>query len=273
MTVRRWAVALLAVAAAGCSASTSATVPEPGVEAWQLAMPFDAYNFSPAEVMTLTVAEDLLTRDCMRGKGHGWELLPRAVESDIEPPHRRRYGVIEPQIADKYGYHSAPDRPTVAARKAKQLARAKQTADLRGAVKDCGAQAEAVLSAGTPDVDAGRFDALIRKSFEDSQRLPEVTEVFRAWSACMSGEGFTYPDPLTAITDEKWSTPTPTPQEIRAAQADVRCKAKTNLVAVWAAAETRVQNDAIAANPNDFHGLRAGKTGRLEAAKQVIARG
>ncbi|GAA0938073.1 hypothetical protein [Nonomuraea longicatena] len=57
-------------------APCSRTVPEPGAGAQRLLLLFDAYNFSPAEAMTLDVAEDLLVRDCMLRRGLAWQALP-----------------------------------------------------------------------------------------------------------------------------------------------------------------------------------------------------
>jgi hypothetical protein len=87
----------------------------------------------------------------------------------------------------------------------------------------------------------------------------------------MTGEGFDYVDPLTAITDQRWQTTEPSAQEIRAAQADVRCKKQTGLTGVWAAAETRIQNGAVRANPGKFRALKAVKDTQLANARRIIA--
>ncbi|WP_345428222.1 hypothetical protein [Actinoallomurus vinaceus] len=269
--------------AAGCStAKTTASpqgsnitaVPEPGVEARRLTVPFDTYNFSPAEATTLDSAENLLVRDCMRGRGVTWEVPPLPVDADSAPPNRRRYGVIEPRIADLFGYHMPPDGPTVTTYKARVSAWEKGlSSKAQEAEKGCSQEAEDRLSAGTPKVNESLFNQLIFKTFDDSQHDAEVVRVFRSWSGCMAGAGFHYADPLAAITDDRWSTDNPSPQEVRAAQTDVRCKTKTGLVATWAAVEQRIQSEAIRAHAKDFQALKASKVGQLEAARQVIARG
>ncbi|MFE0149078.1 hypothetical protein ACFWY5_18155 [Nonomuraea sp. NPDC059007] len=286
--LRRWSISLasafLAGAVPACSAapaapaapparSHTAAVPAPGEQARRLTLPFDAYDFSPAENMTLEVAEDLLVRDCLRARGMAWHVLPAPAGSESEPPHRRRYGVIEREIADVFGYHTPPDRPVVAARKQHDLARTAQASPtVRKAADRCLDRARDHLSAGAPNADAGFFNKTIFASFDASQRDEKVTRAFRSWSACMAGEGFPYPDPLTAITDPRWETSQPTPQEIRTAQADLSCKDKTDLVSIWAAAETRIQNDAIGRHPKKFQRLRAVKIRQLEAARRVIDR-
>ena len=89
----------------------------------------------------------------------------------------------------------------------------------------------------------------------------------------MAKAGHHYPDPLAAITDQRWQTQRRSAEEIGAAQTDVRCKETTGLVAIWAAAETRVQNTAIHAHPDKFATLKAVKTGELANARHIIARG
>jgi hypothetical protein len=89
----------------------------------RLVLPFDTYNFSPAEIMALEVADDLLVGDCMRAHGLAWQPLPVPADSESAPPHRRRYGIVESRIADAFGYHAPPQRAAVAARQAQDLAR------------------------------------------------------------------------------------------------------------------------------------------------------
>ncbi|WP_433177778.1 hypothetical protein [Actinoallomurus sp. CA-150999] len=244
------------------------------MEARRLTVPFDVYAFSPADTMTLESAEALLVRDCMRGQGMTLEVPPLPVEADSEPPNRRRYGVIEPRIADLFGYHVPPDGPSVVAYKDRTNAQDKGLSPkARYAEKGCSQKAQDSLSAGTPKVDDSLFNQLIFKTFDDSQHDGQVVQVFHSWSGCMAGAGFHYADPLAAITDDRWSTDKPSPQEIRAAQADVRCKVKTGLVATWAAAEQRIQSAAIRAHAKDFQALKANKDRQLAAARRVIARG
>ncbi|MFI9561489.1 hypothetical protein [Nonomuraea endophytica] len=227
----------------------------------------------PAEIMTLEVADDFLVRDCMRQRGFAWEALPGPAESEIAPPHRRRYGVVEPRVADVFGYHFPADRPAVAAYKSRDLkARiAGALPKVRDAARECLDQARNRLGAGIPKADGAFFNKTIFAAFDASQRDKKVTQVFRAWSACMAGEGFHYPDPLAAITDKRWSAKVPSAQEIRAAQVDVRCKAETGVVSTWAAAEERIQNDAIRTHPKKFQVLKAVKDGQLEAARRAAA--
>ncbi|MDX3101054.1 hypothetical protein [Nonomuraea angiospora] len=285
MSVRlRGAVgALLTVATAACSTAAATEprvlVPTPGVEARELSIPFDRYNLSPSDIGILEGAEELLIRDCMRQRGMAWEVLPQSAAEDVEPANRRRYGVVEPEIARLFGYHNPPDRPTVARRVAARAGRmrslsAKERQAAYGEKDGCLEQARNHLEQGTPQVDEALFNRLISETFERSQGDPEVVQVFRAWSTCMREQGLQYADPLAAITDRRWMKGGPASrEEIRVAQADVGCKAQTDLVSIWSAVEKRIQDDAVAAHPAEFHALQETKDRQLAAARAVLARG
>jgi len=299
VTVRLWGPALLlAVAAVGCSASGPDTgppqgersggwkaesVPVPGVEAREIAVPFDAYNISPAEGMRIDTAEDSLVGDCMREQGMKWAVVPAPAERDVEPPNRRRYGVVEPDAARIFGYHDPQDRPSVARRNKKLDARDGELSpeELRAAYGDksksgpggCLKKARKRMMAGTPEIKISLFNKRIKRTFDASQRDGKVKRAFRSWSACMKDAGFHYRDPLAAVTDERWASGKPSRREIRAARADVRCKEKTDLAAIWMAAEKRIQNGTIRNHPKDFRALKETKDLQLKAARHILGRG
>ncbi|MET7336307.1 hypothetical protein [Nonomuraea sp. NPDC005650] len=258
-------------------------VPLPGEEARKLAVPFDAYNFSPAEIMTIEAAQDLLIRDCMRGQGVEWKLLPLPAEADIEPQNRRRYGVIEPQIARLFGYHAPLDRPSVARYNAErndrltELSPAARRAAYGDPARDadgCSDKAQAHLLKDAQEINESLFNTLVRQTFEESLRDGEVVRVFRAWSACMKNNGFHYPDPLAAITDDRWTNnQQPSRREITAAETDVWCKKKGDLASIWAATEKRIQQDTILAHAEYFRTLKTNKERQLKAVRWVLSRG
>src|SRR4051794_7492976 len=107
-------VSLLALAflatglAAGCGGAKAAapTVDEfaPTAQVQGLPLPFDAFSPSLAARYTIENARDRLTRDCMTAKGQDWKVIQRPMGlKDLR--NRRRYGVIEMKIAERYGYH------------------------------------------------------------------------------------------------------------------------------------------------------------------------
>ncbi|MGP3977314.1 hypothetical protein ACTWQF_25565 [Streptomyces sp. 8N114] len=304
MSVRVWGPALLlAVAVTGCSATASDSdsdsdasahqrantpqitknVPLPGEEARKIIVPFDAYNISPAEGMTIDLAEDSLVGDCLRGRGMKWAALPYPAERDIEPPNRRRYGVVEPDAARVFGYHDPQDRPSMARLHAERDARTEKLSaeEQRAAYGDkaksgpggCLKKARDKLMKGAPEINVSLFNKRIKDAFDASQRDGKVKRAFHAWSGCMKEAGFHYKDPLAAVTDERWGAKKPSRREIRAARADVRCKEKTGVVRIWMAAEKRIQTDSVRRHPKEFRALKANKGAQLKAARRILGRG
>ncbi|AQZ62067.1 unnamed protein product [[Actinomadura] parvosata subsp. kistnae] len=250
---------------------------EASAEARALRVPLDDFTLSRLDIHTIEYAEDLLTRACMRGRGFDWELLPPPARTDTDPLHRRRYGVIEPEVAERYGYHVPPPAPDQQARE--QVWRRREAlppAEQRAAYGPdgqggCRETARTRLAQGIPAVDQQQLNGYIGDTFEASQRVPAVVAAFGAWSACMKAGGFTYRTPLDAANDRAWaSSARPAPREIAVAVADVVCKRATGLVATWSAADQAVQLAAIAAHRTDFARFRQARDAELRAARQVI---
>ncbi|GAA2101200.1 hypothetical protein GCM10009801_74260 [Streptomyces albiaxialis] len=288
------AVLVLACAVTGCAGDAdagppraepskaggpTAPVPPPGKEATEISVPLDRYGPSPGELETIRAAEDVLTGRCMRGKGVEWKTAPRVPGEETQPRNRRRYGVVEPRIAEIYGYHMPAERPAVARRAAAEKARekglgaaARKAAHGSGkAPGGCVRKAKETLTRGLPDADYGLLDSTLGATYDRALKEPEVVRVFRAWSACMKKGGYDYPGPMQAITDARWRKGDHVSrEEIRQARADVRCKERTGLVAVWNAAETRVQRAAVKAEPAAFEKLEKARSAWVDAAKRVL---
>ncbi|MET8680631.1 hypothetical protein ABZW18_24355 [Streptomyces sp. NPDC004647] len=247
-------------------------------EARSLALPFDAYEVSTADIHTIESAEDILLRDCMRDKGMDWQLLPRPRGGNPDYPNRRRYGVIEPRIAAEFGYHAPPESPEILQRKADWderiagLQRSEQRAAYgKNGVGGCWEKAHERLLQNVRKSDHELFNQRIGQNFDKSQRDAEVVKVFRAWSTCMKKEGFSYTDPLEAIGDPQWEqSPRPSSREIDVAEEDVRCKRETDLVATWNGAESAIQKETIRSHADEFRALKARKQLRLEAARRIL---
>src|ERR1700754_3870401 len=87
----------------------STAVPAASAQIRALDLPFDAYDLSQLDHLTIAYAKDILIRDCMQVKGMSWAMLPPPPKEDPDPLARRRYGVIEPAIAARFGYHRPPE--------------------------------------------------------------------------------------------------------------------------------------------------------------------
>ncbi|WP_327228221.1 hypothetical protein OG229_36000 [Streptomyces platensis] len=284
------AVLALLVLVTGCSSGVVPSrprhsapppaVPPASKEVRRLVLPFDAYALSGPDVHTIESAEDVLIRGCMRAKGKEWTALPRPSAVDPDPPQRRRYGVIEPDVALRFGYHQPPAPPETARRDEIWRAREKmpRAAQLAAYGKDgvsgCWKKAHVRLLRDVPKSSTALFNRRIREEFTASQKERAVSSVVRSWSACMKRDGYRYPDPLAAAGDDRWAkSPRPSRHEIVVAQTDVRCKRETRLVSVWSKAETRLQHGAVRSHTTEFEKLAVQKAGWLKAARKVIHSG
>ncbi|GAU67394.1 hypothetical protein SSP35_04_04840 [Streptomyces sp. NBRC 110611] len=253
--------------------------PAVGEEARRLVLPFDAYAMSTPAIHTVESAEDVLIRGCMQAQGMSWKALPRPSGVDQDPPNRRRYGLVEADIAARFGYHLPPEPPELTRRAAawderKNLPDREQLAAFgRQGGGGCWKKAHDGLLRGITPADQSLFNRRIGEEFSASKSDPEVVRVIRGWSACMRENGFRYSSPLKVTGDAEWGKSSrPARREIAVARADIRCKERTDLVPVWSGVEARMQNDVIRRHAEDFRVLKAEKDRWLAAARRVLDR-
>lgn len=263
----------------GPAAAPAEPPPPPGPEAVALALPFDAYEQWLPERYAVEAAEELLTRECMRRAGLGWRVVPPPPSEALDPPHRTRYGLIEAEVARRYGYHLPPEAPALrefrAARAARdealspREARAAYGADGEGG---CARQSYERLWSGGPKPDHDAYRAIAADLFGRSRSDPRVLRAVAAWSACMRAGGYDYAHPSEAAGDPAWKdSPAPSPQEVATARADVACQRRTGYVATWASVETDLQKRAIAADRGTLREFAAANRRNVEAARRVLA--
>ncbi|MFH8410984.1 hypothetical protein ACH4FX_40365 [Streptomyces sp. NPDC018019] len=251
--------------------------PAPSRQARDLRLPLDVYALTDADTNTLDDAQDVLLRRCMKDQGMDWKTLPRISPRDLEPQNRRRYGAIEAAVARRYGYHPPPAPPALTRRDRAWDEREELPAGVQraayGPSGDGGCLKEAMrrLGGGLPQPDAHTFNQLTGTALDASQRDPAVRAAMRKWSACMRRAGFDYPDALAAAGDRRWTrTAHATPDERAVAGRDVACKDETQLVQVWVAAETRIQQHQIRAHTPALRQAKARKDRWLAAAHRVL---
>lgn len=236
---------LCALSVASCDAGpgvpkTSAT--ERYSSSVDLQLPLDDYRLGRREEADENRARDLLVQRCMERAGFDWHVAGMNP-ADMDP-RRRRYGVIDPDAAERYGYHPPPDLM------------AEETGRLRGQVLEqpgaevayagpegtkgagCAAQAVHRIAQGVGDADFGLVDDLGRRSLAESGKHPDVRAARRDWRACMRSRGYVYDTPVEAIEDRAWWTDVPTEAERGVATADVDCANQVVLI------ETRAQAEA-----------------------------
>ncbi|MGI5153393.1 hypothetical protein ACQEVC_44695 [Plantactinospora sp. CA-294935] len=303
MILRSARILVVALLVAGCAApgsprSSGDVEPfPPTAEVENLRLPFDAYTLSLAGLYIMANAQDVLTRECMAARGHDWEIIERPTDlKDLR--NRRRYGVIEMSIAERFGFHvpagllTPLDVEQRYDRRDNALSESQQAA-VSGA-DGCGREAATRLRP-EKSADLDLLRKLDRASLDDSQREQRVVVAMDAWRDCVRSLGFDYQDPFAAMSDPRWwaadaaaasneeaaasseeatassGESTASSEERAVAVAVVRCEEQTDLVAVWHAAEVKIQEEEIRRHPDYFRDLRAATEAELAAAEAVLA--
>ncbi|QUH01925.1 hypothetical protein HUO13_14910 [Saccharopolyspora erythraea] len=287
MSARRPVLLLAALwLVAGCSTSTAESeagdtiAPEPSHQARNIVLPFDSYELSLSDYYTISDAQDVLARECMRDRGLEYPVIDRPTDAE-EVKNRRRYGVIEPLVADRLGYHvneHMPDPYGIAKKEeVRQAGLAEKEAEALGDPEvGCSALAyKTLVREADSDVSTDLFNGLGEKIMAESQTEPEVARALREWSECMSSAGFDYSNPYEAAGDDRWwkeGGELASKEEVVAARADVRCKQRVGLVGIWFEAEKKLQQNAIREHPEYFAELAAAGQRHIAAAKAVLGR-
>lgn len=252
----------------------------PSRQAREIVLPFDGYELSLGDYYAVSDARDALTRKCMRQSGFDWEIINRPTEVD-EARNRRRYGIIEISVAERFGYHANDELLDPSGISGK------------GRARDRGLSPEAARAANSPDtgcaakaskklakdaeaeVGTKMFHTLGDQAMADSQKVPDVAQALRKWGECMQRKGFGYSTPRQAVNDDRWwskGSNRPSEKEIAVAVADVRCKQRTALVKVWSEAEADLQRAAIREHSGYFKKLAESKQRQVAAARALLDR-
>ncbi|MGH4033991.1 hypothetical protein ACQB60_34240 [Actinomycetota bacterium Odt1-20B] len=257
--------------------SAGVTAPPPSDEVQKLVLPLDDYIFSNAEYAMTSNALDLMVRDCMKEQGLAW----RSVKRPTDLPNmwnRRRYGLIEIDVARRLGYHATPEllSPNVGARMeerrdAELTPRQFQAAN--NPKTGCNKKADDLLWDGTKP-DLRQLNSLSAQGLAQSQKAPAVQKSLRQWRSCMKDRGFHYGNPTSAISDKAWSnTRRPSHKEIKTAIADVRCKDQSHLIAAWSTEEAKIQKAYIQKHRTYFADLKSSKDRYLNNARLTLKPG
>ncbi|HET8683380.1 MAG TPA: hypothetical protein VFM54_16160 [Micromonosporaceae bacterium] len=287
------AAAVLALAA--CSSTGVAGPAEPPVgevptllASVGLRLPVEDYLQTTEQGDRLGAARLVLIRRCMARFGIDYTVKPLPA-SGYGPRSLtdRRYGITDLALARTAGYGLGPRDPKLAARPERPKIGPDGQTVLSGRgrsvvnglpVPDGGCIAEAdraldqVVPAGT-DVRIG--NQLQLRTFEVSRNDSRVRAAFAAWSACMSGSGYLYDDPLTVMGDPAFTgedpahAGRPSPAELAVAAADIGCKARTNLVGIWFTVESAYQRREIDPDRARFVAAREAIAARDRAAAAI----
>ena len=282
---------------AGCAgpgaSAPLAPVPTPsvtnGVE--ELRLPIEAFMLTPAQAVDYDWLRQATTGDCMRRYNQAYRVPLRPAKdsswSDRHDVLSRRYGISHLEIARKWGYHPRSDIAVIQGAEPETLGQLPQDAQTvlmgtnprngqrvtsfagkRLPVGGCLAELDRLLpgASGGPAGPAGGGEGIVTTikatSFADSQTDPRVVAAIASWSGCMTTHGYNVTAPLKASDPFATAAGPASTQEIEQAQADVACKQETNVIGVWFAVESDLQNQEINKNSTEL-----GKVKRTLAAE------
>ncbi|WP_371791343.1 hypothetical protein OG285_16100 [Streptomyces sp. NBC_01471] len=270
-------IALLSGCAAGAATSTkgASEIPPPTAEALAVQFPFDSYLLNDSETQLTYQATDHLIRPCMRKAGYKW--------AEIETPsvddrwrNRLHYGVVEPLVAERFGYHSPADllaspgvRDVLDAMKERD---AQLSSTARESEQGCRKEAGARLTRNAK-VSFTKLNNLKSQTYEAAQHDPAVRTAFRQWSACMKKRGHSYGTPVDAGNDRHWfakDSSTASGEEKKTAIDDVRCKEKNGLLALWFGTEKRLEQEAIRKNSTYLSQVKRANEQYLVNSRQAL---
>ncbi|MDQ1711900.1 MAG: hypothetical protein QOE45_1350 [Frankiaceae bacterium] len=251
-----------------------------------LRLPVEDYMLSEDQLRTVATARVLLVERCLARFGVRVSLPDGDASGDVGPRSLtdRRYGITDAALAGKYAFGLGPRDPALR-RKPPQPdlgvdGRAALTGQgptlVRGVTVPeggCLGEADRLLDAGIPSgVDTSAAQSLQFASFDRSRADSRVRKVFAAWSACMAESGYHYADPLGTPGDPRFTGPGPASAlAIATARADLRCKARTNVVGVWFTVDAAYERSAIEESQRTFIVAKQALHRRLANAESAIA--
>jgi len=280
----------IAVAIAACASSSQTTPAVPSgapipttTSIVGLHLPIESYMLTPIQSVERDWDASVIVSACMHRHGFvypiGRRATPGSTAVDAYTALFRRYGVTEAQSVRIWGYHVPGDAAEAGSDATKHVLPTNELRVLTGTDPASGAaigsyngrpvpaggclgEPDRVIAGGDnlqgPGSSAGGIVATIKsESFTQSLTDPRVMAVFARWSACMRTDDYHVANPLDAANIPSMGDPRPTATEIAKAEADVACKARTDLVGVWYAVESDYENAAIRANTTQLHQVKS----------------
>jgi len=285
------AVAVLAFA--GCTLSNAGepdnTEPEIGpvptlLASVDLRLPVQDYLPTDAQTAEFAHARLALIQQCM--KRFGIDYVVEEIPSTGYGPRSltdRRYGVTDAELVLRDGFGLGDRDPSRLPRPAKpdigpdgeSALFGKGPSIVRGIqipTGGCVGEADRTLDRAIPSgADPQLGNKLQFQSFDSSKQDSRVRAGFSAWSSCMAEIGYPSPNPLAAAADPRFTGRQVATEQIDAAEADIRCKAKTNLIGIWFTVESAYQKREIERNTEAFASCEKALAARQRAAELVTS--
>ena len=263
-----------------------------------LSFPLDAYEATAQEKATLNRAQSALQTQCMARYGFSYTPPKAPAGNATSVANAQIFGVVDPEVAEQYGYSSAKDvNPPVKAAKANlteseslalsgepdlvpdDMPMSQAEAEKEGGGKrkingeavplgGCIRESYLKLYAPKPGVLDPLYVFNLKSEAESSTREDSrVKAVNKRWSDCMAESGLSASDPMDAGPQLGFSGGTlSTAAAITAAKADVACKKRGNLVGVYFAVTSAYQNRLLDQNAETFDLARQQLDDRLKLA-------
>ncbi|WP_328941885.1 hypothetical protein OG259_09665 [Streptomyces sp. NBC_00250] len=259
-------------------------VPAQGL-AQGLTLPIERYLVPYADEIAFLEGRGNAEIKCMRALGFpDWRTETLGVNPPISGSSsnmERRYGLTIRSEAEQTGYHvpgksevstaalAEQETPrAVVALKGAENAKAVRTFEGK-AVPEGGCVGESRRQAPSPDI--ALAEELSGQSFMASQETPEVKTAMAAWSACMKENGHQAATVWEAANLTDPTSPSAGAEEKKIALAEIDCKQKTDLVAIWFKAEQEIQEELISKNRAALETARNKTVTNVESARQVTA--
>jgi hypothetical protein len=260
----------------------------------QLFLPLDEYQFVPSEMAVYERARDVTVADCMAQQGFEYPVLARP--DDDAAKNAARYGLANPDDAATFGYHQPPRSADLEAlMAANSEAHSPEWGQALHGVGDttdgpggCLAAAYEQLGGAQSYFEDTQFvEELAADSYERSTDHAQVKDVIGQWKECLAGAG--YPDAESpnefsssvlraeAADERDLDDPVVKPgqqisaAEIAAATADATCQRDVNLVGIWFAVESALQQELIDEHAEALSEIAQRKDERLRLAAQVAS--
>ena len=282
---------------AGLLALLAGCAPPAPVAHDDFVLPADAYAFTVPETGEIDLARAMLVGQCMQRFGYAFDaaaardMVTRSSRSTVADlghyGNKRRYGVTDPAIAARYGYHlvsqvigeapeADPDSPPGLGHLSatmRVVLTGRSPAQVNGRPVSKGGCSRMAAEALSPDGVLGEADVVAEvgaQSYRDSFADPTVVAAFARWSRCMYAKGYAYKTPRDAGAEFDVNSATVPAAERAAAEADVGCKQQTHLVDVWHGYEVAVQKARIKGDAAGFKAAKEDHDARMKRVSGVL---
>jgi len=253
-------------------------------------LPLDSYvQASVQQDQTLNAASAQVAQRCMSAAGFSYPVQPKPDDQTLIDQffEHRDGGLTSLAQAKSYGFQLPPSGfqfptkvetplPSFAAEQRKHGTA--WASALLGAVPGarpgspplgCLQAANTLLFGNLNGNLVGMVPAMLGTGVDWAGTDPHVLAAQRAWSACMARRGLRYKSPIDLEWNRTWPNP-PTPAEVTAAAADVRCNQQTNLANTYLTVEAAYQQAVLGQNLSALQQMQADFMTMQRRGEQVL---